>query len=920
MNLLLKNLRSIVEHCPASANKYRVIAVSNLALFFAVFTPSSHLHAQSMKVTAIHRQSNFGFSDQGSSKSTVLFNLVQLNQLDTADRFLLRWLRSSQEDTRDRLALATEYQSLRLSSYIKSLDVSRRSYDEVRSEIENKLKDYAASLRSELFNSDSQSPYDEEAHLFFEFASQKSFLDLARQYVATSLVSTRDEALRSSAQRSIFDSIDALETLNKSAEDRIAKLATLQSENSRQALSNELYRLINEVHLLKVDLLAMQLEFVRLADEAEKVAAANNLRNEIDLITSKISADSAYSPRLNLLRAKSMAALGDYEKAIVLLDEDLLRIANEQMLLDNRRTAAEILLAAKSPISTDRARAILMEMLLNVETIPASIVLSAFEYNALRATNDSTRFRTDLELSVSSGEQVAQSMTQDLSLADVLQQKEAIGKQFGAYWRLRAEAILLGISNSMASATSGDPSLPIDLMLAAVKQDLLANRFREAITKLSNIEEQYTQQNNPSAAFATSQRRNALFYQLLRKEEERAVTENTRRARLEIARKFRESAEKYAPLQEVDPEFVRSIQIAQAALSSDAQLNKTVVSFIEDTAIHHANHFPTMKSVSQSFEAVEFLLATLGNYERISDLYRSWQSTAASKQADQQLIEYASNRQASYLAFHYLTTELPIAFDDLLTTSEASNRDRAELKKVISSAYWSDRIALDPTGETKADDGQTTPWIIQLYSDRQRLLDAASRGSHNDQQDIRQIESPEVFIAELIKLNLRSEVLLSLSSRTDTTLLEMVENQLGRFDILREQHGKLSSLHKSASFYLVRNRAIASVIRSGGTADLTEYRQYVAERQSFENMIWYARLLTKQGVEGQKSASNLLTRLTGKEPIGSLNWYRGKADLLYIKSLTKNKQDALSDLEYLMTIAPNTSEVWKREIISKIAP
>lgn len=269
-----------------------------------------------MKVTAIHRQSNFGFSDQGSSKSTVLFNLVQLNQLDTADRFLLRWLRSSQEDTRDRLALATEYQSLRLSSYIKSLDVSRRSYDEVRSEIENKLKDYAASLRSELFNSDSQSPYDEEAHLFFEFASQKSFLDLARQYVATSLVSTRDEALRSSAQRSIFDSIDALETLNKSAEDRIAKLATLQSENSRQALSNELYRLINEVHLLKVDLLAMQLEFVRLADEAEKVAAANNLRNEIDLITSKISADSAYSPRLNLLRAKSMAALGDYERLL----------------------------------------------------------------------------------------------------------------------------------------------------------------------------------------------------------------------------------------------------------------------------------------------------------------------------------------------------------------------------------------------------------------------------------------------------------------------------------------------------------------------------------------------------------------------------------------------------------------------------
>jgi hypothetical protein len=102
----------------------------------------------------------------------------------------------------------------------------------------------------------------------------------------------------------------------------------------------------------------------------------------------------------------------------------------------------------------------------------------------------------------------------DTILKTLVEQAERLGKDYGDYWRTRAEALLLG---KLTSSAVNDSRLAMDLLLAEVRQ--IASRgdeaaLRAAVDKLLKARDQQMQANRGAAALSLASQAAALLREL----------------------------------------------------------------------------------------------------------------------------------------------------------------------------------------------------------------------------------------------------------------------------------------------------------------------------------------------------------------------------------------------------------------------
>ncbi len=556
-------------------------------------------------------------------------------------------------------------------------------------------------------------------------------VDLARYYTAARLASVGNVELEKVALDSVLDSLEELDTLKKETELRASEFSALGNEVSKQTWQNEFYRLINEIHLLKIDLLAMQMDQFA-EDESSLVAAASNLRIEIEQLATKLGGDAATNPRLNLMVAKSLAAVGDFPAAIELLEQDKQRVAGD-LLYENRLQAVSLLISQETPEASDQARAILMEQLLTLETMPPELALCILRYNFARASKQtSNRLRADAELDISDSDIAARSMTLDVSISDVLQQKELIGKAFGAYWRLRAEAILLKADLGSSGSQPSGGSAELELVAAQVQQDVIAGRFAEAIQRLQSLETQYLDRDDQQKAFTTARQKNALLYSLLRKQEAVAVTASTARARLNIAERCREVSQRYKALPDADEDALYAMRLAKDVIGKDVELNEAAMKFLYETIKQQLETFPTSERTLEAFHIFEVVSLAKRDPQSLAELWDRLGRILSEKSAAEETIENCRRQRAAFTLLNQLIADQPTKLPVLDIKSDydrAIQADNALIEQLLMSNYWSDQLIQSIVAPSVAESAGTSSAIAWLREAKKSIADVIRQGT-----------------------------------------------------------------------------------------------------------------------------------------------------------------------------------------------
>lgn len=279
----------------------------------------------------------------------------------------------------------------------------------------------------------------------------------AQSLLAQYLAAPANSALREQALSLVRETLQIIENLEQDIRRRQPIAARQGLGGGPEAPANQLAQLLVDAGLMRCEALLIRGRLYP-SGSPDRIAAATDVESESAQILAVTSEEWDSRAPLEIAQATALLELGRAEMAL----QTLIRLAGSRGSLRVSSRAAVVAidyLARDGQISRARSLLPLLENSFGgaeLELAQMQIALAELE-----RTSDSTLRNQKLE--------------------QLLASARDIGEQYGSYWRNRADALLTG---SASSTSEAGRSASIELMIAEVRQLLLANDEDGAILKL----------------------------------------------------------------------------------------------------------------------------------------------------------------------------------------------------------------------------------------------------------------------------------------------------------------------------------------------------------------------------------------------------------------------------------------------------
>jgi hypothetical protein len=737
---------------------------------------------------------------------------------------------------------------------------------------------------------------DTDAELYLRFATAKAFTNVVRELAAIKLATFGNQQTSKNATEAVAISIDDLNALQKEIEARGSALsATSDSIDAKRWLS-EFYRLANEVVLLQIDVLATSLDAA--SDEAGRVSAAANLKSAIDLASTRMGDQQAYGAKLNVLRAKCLAATGDSAKAIELLDFDLKRTAEASQITANRVAAIHIELDAAAAPHIENARSMLVELLRVASTIAPEIALAVFRYDVINADPQSPVVIADDGFDADS---LRDSMNERLSAKSLLSLKEMIGQQYGKYWRYRAEALLLLSQGLAEQSTEGLDDIQ-------VQQDIIAGRFRDAVTRLQTIEADANTGSDAQRAMSAASQRLALLYRLLQRQEEKAIDDSTKANRLALSKLYADTSIQYVGNANASNLMQLSLEIAKPLLS-DTALAIEARKHVYQVANRSIENFASDSSIVAIIETTELIMVSQGDIDAAQRLWETYLLQLATDNAATESLQLPRDRRSTYrIISRLIGADDSSAMDLQALPNPIANLVRSDdyyVDLTPISCYWSDQLIESLTEQPikPTDDSAKLTWLVDLASQNAQL------------ETLEPVQSLQAALASHL-----AAVWLSQKTIQGYDLAhDAIKNNLDRSHAFAQQSPLWKMLVQQLESSQRFCEAVGNQSMEESSLTIDAWKQHVSKVQSKSNLMWYGRLLATVGKGTERDAVNLFTRLGRQEAIGSPEWLRLKSDLIDAVQKIDGEAAAVIKIDEALALSPQADPRWKAAMINRLS-
>jgi tetratricopeptide (TPR) repeat protein len=282
--------------------------------------------------------------------------------------------------------------------------------------------------------------------------------------------------------RKALDDIEASQQIVQKLQPR--RLTAAQRRNNSDAIpeitASQILELRGDLELLRADLLYQRSQCYDQGSD-DRVAAATEMLSSIDRALQRLPGDWSHRPLLAIARATALLQLGQATDTLRDLDKlwEELQQEDSPHPEQNQWTTQLAAVAARACRETQQ--------------------WASAEQWLERAGG----WATAPELAI---EHFAQSLQRepDLNPQSILELKRDLGKRFGPYWELRADALLVSnplFNTNTSSSPSPGNSASLEIFRIEVRQLLAAKRSDQAIEKLQQAELAASRQSSSRDAF-----------------------------------------------------------------------------------------------------------------------------------------------------------------------------------------------------------------------------------------------------------------------------------------------------------------------------------------------------------------------------------------------------------------------------------
>ncbi|MEZ6137897.1 MAG: hypothetical protein R3C53_23665 [Pirellulaceae bacterium] len=306
----------------------------------------------------------------------------------------------------------------------------------------------------------------------------------AQSLLAKYLAAPANTVPREAALASVREVMSISETLADDIKRR-QPIAARQGrgEAGNQASAEELAQLSVDTALLQCEALLVRAQCYA-AGSPDRVAAVTDVATRAAEVVTRTSDDWAMREQLTIAQAVAAMELGNGPVALKVLT----KLASD----------------ASDPRVRIRAAMLAIENLAaNRQTSQAQPLLAYLE----NAGAGPELALAQLQLSLADLPSASNEATQR-ELAELLDKAKAVGRQYGDYWRNRAEALLVGSVSSSSMVNSG---VGLDLLLVEVRQLLASNDTSKAVGKLLQFRDNEATAGNARSALQLGKYASALL-------------------------------------------------------------------------------------------------------------------------------------------------------------------------------------------------------------------------------------------------------------------------------------------------------------------------------------------------------------------------------------------------------------------------
>jgi tetratricopeptide (TPR) repeat protein len=295
--------------------------------------------------------------------------------------------------------------------------------------------------------------------------------------------------------RRALDDIDANQQIVQKLQPR--KLTAAQRRTNSEAIpeitASQILELRGDLELLRADLLYQRSQCYDPGSD-DRVAAATEMLSSIDRALQRLPGDWSHRPLLAIARASALLQLGQATDSLRDLDKlwEELQQDESPHPEQNQWTTQLAAVAARACRETQQWE------------------------SAEQWLERAGGWATAPELAI---EHFAQSLQRNPNLnpQSILELKRDLGKRFGPYWELRADALLVSnplFKTNTSSSPSPSNSASLEIFRIEVRQLLAAKRWDQAIEKLQQAELAASRQSSSKDAFTFAMQIGAVFESL----------------------------------------------------------------------------------------------------------------------------------------------------------------------------------------------------------------------------------------------------------------------------------------------------------------------------------------------------------------------------------------------------------------------
>ena len=926
------------------------------SLSTAVITASTILfswpaRAQEFDSVSIEQQaksSSFGYPVAESPHAAITADLIEQQQFELAIKLYKHWLfEPNPASDISKLSDAMHVLRLQVEQSVwqeQNLASNRRAYADIKADVTAVANDSRQLLLKKLGLSDEGFPAASDVQLCFDFAIDQGLAELARHLTAAKLATLDNQTLNRSATEAIRDCLDRLNEAEKQTRERISIVAGQQISRRSTSWLNELHRLGNEQQLLQIDLLAMRLE-LQGDDPEQKIAASTNLISAIERVTTSLSNEKAFSPRLNRLKAIAMAKLGRRQEAVDLLKNDALLLTDLTQLQENLLTRFSLLMQGNDQASSAGARAILFEVLEQTIHVDPHLALAVYQYNLERfaqrgAGNIDSDITSNDPLLRLERKSLAEQIKQTATSQSLTRLKQLIGERFGQYWAYRCESLLLsqsararnGNADQNAAPLSGSVQSSTALLLidAQIKQLLLAGDVPAAIQKTEQAEQVAIEQKDRERAFSFASKRLAIFHRALSSKTAEAKSDVDKQAgeaaELSLAQRFHNVAMEYVEQPEANKLSFLSIAMLQGLNkrlpNTEQDKDDSITARLLEYSLQHVISFASADSTSQVLDHAIQIEVDSGAFQAAADLVSAnllALKTQAGEESSARLTELRDRRAAYLIANTFAgNSKLNSAIASRVGQDEWLVNDAKAVAIITDSLYWLDMDRINSRTLEWISTSGCTLWLKELAMLKYaiatqppalplRLSSEATKWFDLSGNDLK-----SNVAALAIGNNIANRLYLSYKN-CDATWLTVLGQSIAVCHDAGNGSDENSAVTRQLQTATERLTAYNLAYRGDTEAALELWKQVANRQNSTTVLADLGRLLCLGTKEQAAAANNLWRRLTRGLSPQAINYWTMQGDAIYAITKSESIASARTQLATLQALG-NPPEAWTRKV------